>query len=84
MGDAVDVERLRELVDEWGDVYRFHIESEADYDRGMAEGARSAAVELRRVIDDVEEEPGDGESRSKSGRIRPVPPGVPNTPEGRQ
>lgn len=27
------------------------------------------------------EEPGDGESRDGNGGIRPVPPGVPNTPE---
>ena len=28
-----------------------------------------------------EREPRDGESYDKNGRIRPVPPGVPNTPE---
>jgi hypothetical protein len=30
----------------------------------------------------TDDSPGDGESRDGSGGVRPVPPGVPNTPEG--
>ena len=49
--ETVPVADLKDLVDRWGDEYRFHIQSESDRERGMAEGARSAAVELERVID---------------------------------
>lgn len=82
MSDSVDVERLRELIDEWEVIYREGVKWESEWQRGMAEGARSAAVELERVIERAEDgEPRDGESYDKTGGIRPVPPGVANTPE---
>lgn len=49
--ECVPADDLRELVDEWKELESELAGSEGDYNRGLAEGARSAALELHRLIE---------------------------------
>ena len=44
--------RFHDLVERWDEVWAENHNSDDAYNRGMAEGARSAAEELLRVLDD--------------------------------
>lgn len=52
-----DQERLKDLVERWDEVWAENHNSDHPYNRGMAEGARSAAEELLREIDRDENAP---------------------------
>jgi len=49
--EVVPVDDLRDLIEKWTEVYNDNKEAEADYGRGMAEGARSAANGLKRLLE---------------------------------